>query len=152
GLYLPNGASGIGVSGGVSLNQDATALSVLAGYSYHTFIDAGVGMNRYGYSHDRSSLDVSAIGVQPYGTVHALRQSDRVPVSLAVVANYRRLFFTVGDKWVDISGWSMFLGASAYRHFALSGAWSVTPQATVGLDYRHTTNGSGIVADSPSDP
>jgi hypothetical protein len=150
GLYLPNGTSGIGVSGGVSLNEDITALSVLAGYSYKSFIDGGVGVHRYGYAHGMTgSFNVSAVGLQPYVTVHALRQTDTIPVSLAGTASYQRLFY--GGDAPDISGWSMFLGGSAYRHFGLPGAWSVTPEVTVGLDYLHTTHGIGIVTSSPND-
>src|SRR5947207_2722287 len=79
-LYLPNGASGVGVAGGVATNEDALALSVGGGYSYKTFIDGGVFVNRYSYD-NTGTYEVTALGVQPYATVHALRQSDTVPVS-----------------------------------------------------------------------
>jgi hypothetical protein len=147
-LYLPNGASGVGVSGGVATNEDALALSVGGGYSYKTFIDGGVFLNRYSYD-NTGSYGVTALGVQPYATVHALRQSDTVPVSLAGTANYQRLFYSVNDPLVDISGWSLFLGGYAYRHFDLRGAWSVTPQVTVGYQSDHVSGGTGIVARSP---
>jgi hypothetical protein len=150
GLYLPNGASGVGVEGGVSANEDALALTVNAGYSYKTFIDGGVNLNRYSYD-NTGSLTVSSFGVQPYATLHALRQSDTVPVSLAAMANYQKLFFTVKDSpdGATITGWSLFVGASAYRRFPLRGAWSVTPQFTAGFENLHTTGGVGIVTRSP---
>jgi hypothetical protein len=150
-LYLPNGASGVGVEGGVSANADALALSVGGGYSYKTFIDAGAFVNRYSYD-NTGSLTVSAIGFQPYATLHALRQSDTVPVSLAGMVNYQRYFFSVSENPsnLTISGWSMFFGGSVYRRFALRGAWSVIPQITVGYESLQTTGGTGIVARSPS--
>jgi hypothetical protein len=147
-LYLPNGASGVGVAGGVATNEDALALTVTGGYSYKTFLDAGVSVNRYAYD-NTGSLSVSAFGVQPYLTVHALRQSDTVPVSLGGTANYEHLFFTVKDNLADISGWSMFVGGFVYRHFDLRSSWSVTPEVTVGYESRHTTGGTGIVSRSP---
>jgi hypothetical protein len=147
-LYLPNGASGVGVAGGVSANADALALSVAGGYSYKTFLDGGVSINRYAYD-NTGSLEVTAFGVQPYVTVHALRQSDIVPVSLAGTVNYEKLFYTVKDGLADISGWSLFLGGSAYRHFELRGPWSVTPQVTIGFESLHTTGGTKIVSPSP---
>jgi hypothetical protein len=151
-LYLPNGASGIGVEGGVSANADAVDLSVGGGYSYKTFIDAGALLHRYSYD-NTGSFSVSAIGVQPYATLHALRQSDTVPVSLAGTVNYQHYFFSVGDNPdnLSISGWSMFLGGYVYRRFALRGAWSVTPQVTAGYETLQTTNGTRIVSRSPSD-
>jgi hypothetical protein len=150
-LYLPNGASGIGVTGGVSANEDAFAVSVGGGYSWKTFIDAGAFLHRYTYG-NTGSFDVSAIGFQPYATLHALRQSDTVPVSLAGMANYQRLFFSVATnpEGVTISGWSLFVGGSVYRRFALRDPWSLTPQVTVGYESTQTSGGTGIVSRSPT--
>jgi hypothetical protein len=149
-LYLPNGASGVGVAGGVAANEDALALAVQAGYSYRTFIDGGVFVRRYAYD-NTGSLSVSSIGVEPYATVHLLRQSDTVPLSLAATASYEKQFFTVQNdtSGVSIDGWAMFVGGYAYRHFDLRGPWSLTPQVTVGFEHAHTTGGVGLIGPDP---
>jgi hypothetical protein len=147
-LYLPNGASGVAAAAGVRTNDDALAVSVTGGYSYQTFLDGGLSV--HGYAYDNTGFrDVTAIGVQPYATVHLLRQNAQIPISLAGTVNYQQLFFRVNDNSADISGWSMFVGGYAYRRLELSGPWSVTPQLTLGYDYSHIVGGTGIVTRAP---
>jgi hypothetical protein len=148
GLYLQNQQSGIGVAAGLSHNDDALGLSLGGGYSYKAFIDAGLFVNRYGYSTDEAN--VSSIGVQPYVNVHLLRQSDTVPVALAAVGNFQKYFYSATDDR-DIDGYSFFLGGSAYRRFGLSETVSVSPQATLGYNFAHTSGGVGLFKTSRDD-
>jgi hypothetical protein len=146
-LYLPNATSGIGVAAGASTNDDATALSVGVGYSHKSFIDGGVFVHRYGYD----AAEMSAIGIQPYANVHLLRQSETIPLSLAAIGSFQKLFFTVADDAQPANGWSFFVGGSAYRHFDLSNTMSVTPQATLGFNFAHTTGTRGLIKRSADD-
>ena len=141
GLYLPNQQSGIGVVAAVSNNDDATALSLGAGYSWKAVLDGGAFVHRYGFSTDQAN--VSAIGVQPYVTWHALRQSDTVPVAVAATGSYQQMFYSASDDR-QISGWGFFLGGSSYRRFGLGETVSITPEATLGYDFAHTRGGVGL--------
>jgi hypothetical protein len=149
GLYLPNQTSGIGVIAGVDYNQDAFGVGLGAGYSWKAFIDGGIVVHRYGYS--TSEANLSSIGVQPYVNVHLLRQSDSVPVSLAAVGNYQQYFYSVDADNRDLSGYSFLLGGAAYRRFGLSDTVSITPQATLGYEFRHTRGGQGLLMVSRDD-
>jgi hypothetical protein len=149
GLYLPDQTSGIGVAAAVSANDDAFAVSLGAGYSYKAFIDGGLFVNRYGFSTDAPK--VSAIGVQPYVNVHLLRQSDGMPISVAATGNFQKLFYSTDDDTRDISGYSFFLGGSAYRRFGLSDTVSISPQATLGYDFSHTRGAVGLFKTSRDD-
>ncbi|HXU80807.1 MAG TPA: hypothetical protein VN914_05385 [Polyangia bacterium] len=143
GLYLPNQTSGIGVIAGVDYNQDAFGVGLGAGYSYKAFIDGGIVVHRYGFT--TSEANLSAIGVQPYVNVHLLRQSDTIPVSLAAVGSYQQYFYSIDVDNRDLSGYGFFLGGAGYRRFGLSETVSVTPQATLGYDFRHTRGGQGLL-------
>lgn len=148
GLFLPNSSSGIGVAAGASTNDDATALSVGVGYSHKTFIDGGVYVHRYGFD---TPIKMSAVGLQPYVNVHIFRQSDTIPVSLAALGSFQKYFYSVADNSRDVSGWSMFAGGSAYRHFELSNTMSITPQATLGFNFAHTNGAVGLLRRSRDD-
>ena len=147
GLFLPNATSGIGVAAGVSTNDDTTDFSLGLGYSYKTFIDGGVFVHRYGFD----APDMSAIGIQPYVNVHLLRQSDTIPLSLAAVGSFQKLFITVPADAQPASGWSFFVGGSAYRHFDLSNTMSITPQATLGFNFDHSTGTRGLIKRAADD-
>jgi hypothetical protein len=149
GLYLPNQQSGIGVAAAVSHNADALGVSLGAGYSYKAFIDGGVFVNRYGFS--TTDASVSAIGVQPYLTGHLLRQSDRIPASVAAHGSFQKLFYSSSDDSRDISGYSFFLGGSSYRRFSINDAVSITPQAMLGYNFIHTRGGVGLFKPHPDD-
>lgn len=149
GLYLPDRTSGLGVAAAVSANDDFTTFSLGAGYSYKAFIDGGVFVNRLGLSSD--SPKVSAIGVQPYVNVHLLRQGDSMPISVAATGNFQKYFYSTDDESRDISGYSFFLGGSAYRRFGLSDVISVTPEATLGYSFIHTTGLAGVTKLSRDD-
>jgi hypothetical protein len=149
GLYLPTQQSGIGVAAAVSNNDDATALSLGAGYSHRAFIDGGIYVHRYGYS--TTSADVSAFGVQPYAMVHLLRQSDRIPVAVSALGNFQKYFYRSDDESRDLDGWSFLVGGSAYRRFAASESVSITPQTTLGYEFTHTNGGVGLFKRSRDD-
>jgi hypothetical protein len=143
GLYLPNQTSGIGVVAGVDYNQDAFGVGLGAGYSYKAFIDGGIVVHRYGYSTSETTL--SSIGVQPYVNAHLLRQSDGMPISVSANGSYQQYFYSVEADNRDISGFSFFLGGSAYHRFGLTETASVTPQATLGYSFTHTRGAQGLL-------
>jgi hypothetical protein len=142
GLYLPSDKSGVGAAAGVSLNEESIALSLGGGYSWRSFIDGGVFLHRYEYD-EVTSANVTAIGVQPYVNVHLLKQSDTVPLSVAVMGNFQKFFFSERDDQLDINGYSLFGGGSVYRRFGLSPTVSMTPQAVLGIGFRHRTGTAG---------
>ena len=143
GLYLPNQTSGIGVVAGVDYNQDAVGVALGAGYSYKAFIDGGVVVHRYGYT--TSEANLSAIGVQPYANVHLLRQTDTIPVSVAAMGSFQQYFYSVDAANRDVKGYSFFAGGAAYRRFGLGETVSVSPQATLGYNFTHTSGASGLI-------
>jgi hypothetical protein len=149
GLYLPNQTSGIGVAADVDYNQDAFGFGLGAGYSWKAFIDGGAFVHRYGYSTPEAG--VSAIGVQPYVNVHLLRQSDRLPFSVAANGNFQYLFYSTDTDTRDISGYSFFLGGSAYRRFVASETTSISPQLALGYQFQHTRGAVGLFKLSPDD-
>jgi len=143
GLYLPNQTSGIGVVAGLDYNQDALGVALGAGYSYKAFIDGGIVVHRYAYTTDGPNL--SAIGAQPYVNVHLLRQTDTIPVSLAAMGSFQQYFYSIDVDNRDVSGYSFFLGGAGYRRFGLSETVSVSPQATLGYEFTHTTGAVGLI-------
>jgi hypothetical protein len=143
GLYLPNQTSGIGVVAGVDYNQDAFGVGLGAGYSYKAFIDGGLVVHRYGYT--TSEVSMSSIGVQPYVNAHLLRQSDAMPISVSANGSYQQYFYSVDADNRDVSGYSFFLGGSAYHHFDLGETSSITPQATLGYGFTHTRGAQGLI-------
>jgi len=149
GLYLPNQTSGIGVAAAVDYNQDALGFGLGGGYSYKAFIDGGAFVHRYGYSTDDAS--VSSIGVQPYVNVHLLRQTDRIPLSLAANGSFQYLFYSTDAEERDLSGWGFFLGGSSYRRFNASETTAITPELTLGYQFLHTRGGVGLFKTSPDD-
>jgi len=149
GLYLPNQTSGIGVAAAVDYNQDAFGLGIGAGYSWKAFIDGGAFVHRYGFS--TTDASVSAIGVQPYVNVHLLRQTDRIPLSVAANGNFQYLFYNTDSDTRDISGYSFLLGGSAYRRFAASATTAITPEVSLGYEFHHTRGGVGLFKLSKDD-
>jgi len=144
GLYLPADKSGVGAAAGFSLNEESIALSLGGGYSYRSFIDAGIFVNRHEYD-EVTSANITSYGIQPYVNVHVLKQTEVVPLSVAAMANFQKYFFSERDNQLDIDGWSLFTGGSAYRRFGLSGTVSMTPQFVVGVGYRHRTGTGGAL-------
>lgn len=144
GLYLPNQTSGVGVAAAVDYNQDAFGLGLGGGYSYKAFIDGGAFVHRYGFSPNDPAVDVSAIAVQPYVNVHLLRQTDRIPVSLATHGAFQYRFYQTNADNRDLSGWGFFLGGSTYRRFDASDTTSVTPQLALGYQFLHTNGATGL--------
>lgn len=142
GLYLPADKSGVAAAAGVSLNEESFGLSIGGGYSWRSFIDGGIFLNRHEYD-EVTSANVTSIGVQPYINVHLLKQSETVPLSVAAMGNFQKYFFSERDDMLDIDGYSLFAGGSVYRRFGLSAAISMNPQAIVGLGFRHRTGTGG---------
>jgi hypothetical protein len=104
-----------------------------AGYSWKAFIDGGAFVHRYGFS--TTEANVSAIGVQPYVNVHLLRQTDRIPVSLAANGNFQYLFY---HRQRHPGPQRLLLPPGRLRLPPLrpSETVSVHPQATLGYDFR----------------
>ena len=138
GFYLDDQQEGFGAALGASTNDDATTLSLLAGYSFKGFIDAGTFLHRYSFD-DTGPLDLTAIGLNPYVNVHLLRQNDSLPVSVAAMGNVQKLFFSSDADGLDMSGWSMFLGGAVYRKIVLTDRFFMSPQATLGFAHTSVT-------------
>ena len=129
GIFLEKGQSGFGATGGVASNDDATGLSIGAGYSHIALIDVGGVISRYSY--DKTGwLDLSATGLRGYVNVHLSL--------LGATATYEKLLFSTGAPAgydVHFSGWNMFVGGFGHLPLELGGAFGAVPQVTVGIEH-----------------
>jgi len=138
GVFLQKGTSGYGGDAAISTDGSSLSLSMYAGYSYKGWADGGIGMYRIALDPDDTYGDVVAsYGVAPRIAAHPLKQSNTMPLSLAVGTSFG--FFTVVDEDYGYesmaNGWTFQLDTTAYRLFKLGDHYGVIPG--VQLSYSH---------------
>ncbi len=122
--FVEHGTSAYGAEVGVATADGVSGVSLGAGYSYLGFLDVGLNLSHFWSDwYDAYGVHVTETGVMPYASLHVLHQDDYFPASVALTGNFEKRFFSVdAPGWLraSLSGWELFLGAYAYRRFALT--------------------------------
>jgi hypothetical protein len=140
GLFLQKGTSGYGADLGFSTDGGSVTLGAHAGYSYQGWVDVSVLLHQTYLDPDKTSgYELKQRGITPRLAVHPLKQSDTMPLSVAVTG--RLGTFSIAGEGFDDSGMSMVgwtAGASTtvYRFFKLGANYGVIPG--VELAYGHS--------------
>jgi len=116
------GLSAPGVIGAHALD----AFSVVPCYGASLYTDAAPRT----YPHP-SPADLSVATWTPSLTVHLLKETRPIPVSLAVEVAYERSIASCRAPSVEVTSRGYSLGASLYRSFALPRSFSVVPEAGI---------------------
>lgn len=139
GLLLQKGTSGYGANAGLATDGGYLSLSGEGGYSYNGWVDASFSAYRTAFDPDRFyGQQLSAYGLVPRLAVHPLKQSDTMPLSVAVGTSFG--VFSIVDEDYDYeamaNGWSLRVDTTLYRFFRLGKNYGVIPGVT--LAYTHT--------------
>jgi len=129
GMFLEKGTSGYGFDLGLATGNDVTGIGGGIGYSHNGVLDLRLSINRYDLG-----LDLSGLELAPSIRVHAIKQSEDAPMSLAFDASYSRLGFS--SDVLDEVGWEMrqtgfVVGSAVYGALAISDKTSFIPELRV---------------------
>jgi hypothetical protein len=101
GAYLESGESGLWLSGGLAINEDATSIGGGLGFSASTIIDFGISA-----SYASFDGDMSAVMVSPDLTIFVIKQGrNRMPLNVSLRASFEHGFFS--SKYLDFYGLDM---------------------------------------------
>ena len=140
GLFLQKGTSGYGGDLGLSTDGGFLSLAADAGYSYEGWLDGSVSISHTSLDRDKTSgYELDAWSIAPRVSVHPLKQSSTMPISVAVAGQFG--VFSIGGPVLDErgmtwTGWTAGGGTTIYRFFKLGASYGVIP----GLEftYNHT--------------
>lgn len=133
GTYLERGTSGLGLSAGYQTNEFANGYMFSIGGSANAMFDLGLNIGRLSWD-DNAVGDLKSTSIEPFLTVHAIKQSETVPLSLALSGGYRWDSYSsdaLSDLNVDMNGTAWSLGGSIYRSFPVSPNVNLIPNAGV---------------------
>jgi hypothetical protein len=133
GVFLERGQSGFGASGGVISNNNASGISVAAGYSHLALVDVGVSVSRTSYD-SAGWASLGSTGLRGYVNLNL--------ALLGATLSYERLFYSVDSTSyadVHLSGWDGFIGGFAHLPLQFIGTLGAVPQVTLGLQHASAT-------------
>lgn len=136
GYYLERGQSGFGVSGGFSSNKDASLVSGSVGYSAAGTFDFGLSVSQISFADKFLGEEITAMSRSPYVTVHAVKQNETTPFSVALSASY--VNDTYSSRALDDNNLEMFstgytIGLALYGDVVASPTMKVQPK--IGIKY-----------------
>lgn len=136
-MFLEKGVSGFEITGGYMKNDDASGIDVHMGYSLKGLLDIGASYSRITIDDDIID-DLSAIVISPSVTMHVLKQTNFVPVSIMLDAAYNKTMYYsdwLDDYNIDMKGTGYTYGVSVYNRISVTQSLDIVSSMGVGYNY-----------------
>jgi len=136
GYYLERGQNGIGIQGVFSSNKDASMIGGSIGFSASGMFDFGLSVGSVSFEEKLLGEEVSATALSPFITLHAVKQNETTPISIALSASYESdsyssTVLTQNNLELNASGYT--IGMSIYGDVQTSPIMKVQP--SLGISY-----------------
>lgn len=136
GEYSERGQDVIGIEGYYNASKSYSAVGGSAGYSLSGIVDLGSSFGQVFFKDKLGGKDVSAIELSPTIGLHIIKQSERLPVSLAVFVSYFYHLYTseaLAIRDITMSEHGISAGGSLYCIINPSQSLKIRP--SMGIRY-----------------
>jgi hypothetical protein len=140
GYYVQRGQNAFGIETGYSSNKDASSFGGSLGYSAKGIFDIGLSISQISFVQQLAGEVLSATSLVPSITVHAIKQSEINPFSIAISVSYESDSYSsaaLDQNYLKLTADGYTVGATVYGDIETSPTVKVQP--SVGLTYFSTT-------------
>ena len=134
GKFLEKNENGVGIGAGFGTGGDATNYGGLLSYTHKGMLEVGAGLNRFEFDDGGAGLEMSSLQISPFVNVHALKQSQQMPISLAFGGAYRSESYSsdaMDQTGLELTSSGFVAGGMVYRSFQASKTINIVPDAAV---------------------
>jgi hypothetical protein len=139
GEFLKKGKTGFGIEADYALSDCTSGFAAGFGISIRGIFDVQFGVGTLSFPEEDFGNDFKALVLSPGITIHVLKQSEKIPISLSVTASYSHSKFSgdmLKDYNLEMTGSDIDAGLGVYRQFRMGSKAAIMP--TIDAFYSHT--------------